>query len=159
MDRFNRSSARLCLPTFDSDVLVRLMAKLVSIEAAHIPDEYGTSLYIRPTMIGTGDSLGIHRATSATLFIICAPMFSYFAPKTNPAPEMNDLQREDPPWPAHPIALHASMAAVRSWPGGVGNYKLASNYGPTLLHIANVAKEGYAHNLWLFEEGQLTECG
>lgn len=77
MDRFNRSAERLCLPTFDSDILVRLIAKLVAIEASWIPEDYGTSLYIRPTMIGTGDSLGIHKATQATIFVICAPVRSH----------------------------------------------------------------------------------
>ena len=74
MLRFNRSAGRLCLPTIDPDTMVRLIAKLVALESAYIPKDYGTSLYIRPTMIGTGDSLGIHKASGATLFVICAPV-------------------------------------------------------------------------------------
>jgi len=64
-------------------------------------------------------------------------MFSYFAAKPAFNPDMTPLQAEDPDpeWPAQAIGLHASMSAVRAWKNGTGNYKLAGNYAPTLLHI------------------------
>lgn len=78
MKRFRRSAERLCLPVFDPEVMVRLISRLVAYESDWVPTEYGTSLYIRPTIIGTGESLGIHRASGATIFVICAPVFDCF---------------------------------------------------------------------------------
>ncbi|OBT53632.1 branched-chain amino acid aminotransferase [Pseudogymnoascus sp. 24MN13] len=51
MARFNTSSARIALPTFDPEVLTGLIAKLVEHDERFIPNQKGYSLYLRPTMI------------------------------------------------------------------------------------------------------------
>jgi branched-chain amino acid aminotransferase len=53
MARMERSRARVALPGFDTDELLKLIQKLVNIEQRWIPKTKGYSLYVRPTLIGT----------------------------------------------------------------------------------------------------------
>ena len=55
MERMEMSSARVALPPFDTNELLKLIKKLVALDARWIPTVKGHSLYIRPTIIGTRD--------------------------------------------------------------------------------------------------------
>ena len=46
MQRLNKSSARIALPTFDGDALIELIGKLVKTDERFIPREPGYSLYL-----------------------------------------------------------------------------------------------------------------
>ncbi len=49
---------------------------------------------------------------------------------------------------------------MRAFPGGVGNFKCGSNYGPTIYVNIEANKKGAQQVLWLFgEEEYLTEAG
>ncbi|KAI9850225.1 MAG: hypothetical protein M1838_005995 [Thelocarpon superellum] len=142
MARFNNSSARLALPTFDGPALTELIAKFVSLERRFIPSMRGYSLYIRPTMIGTQRTLGVGPPGSALLFVIASPVGPYY------------------PTGFKAISLEATDYAVRAWPGGVGGMKLGANYAPCIVPQLEAARRGFAQNLWLFgEEGYVTEVG
>ena len=56
--RFQNSCERLCIPTIDEEVFVEAVKQLVKVEADWVPNEPGTSLYIRPFVIATDPSLG-----------------------------------------------------------------------------------------------------
>ena len=58
MSRFYKSAKRLALPTFDKKELLETIKEFIKIEERWIPNERGYSLYIRPTMIATQESLG-----------------------------------------------------------------------------------------------------
>lgn len=48
----------------------------------------------------------------------------------------------------------------RAWPGGVGDRKMGSNYGPTIQIQKIASKKGLEQVLWLYgEDHQLTEAG
>ena len=53
MARMNRTAARSSLPTFDGEELISLLKKLVSVDQEWVPHTESSSLYIRPTLIGT----------------------------------------------------------------------------------------------------------
>ena len=55
MKRMETSVGRVALPPFDTSELLKLIQKLVTIDARWIPTVAGHSLYIRPTIIGTRD--------------------------------------------------------------------------------------------------------
>ena len=55
MARLQRSVERLALPPFSGEALVTLIKKLVVVDKRWIPTALDTSLYIRPTIIGTRD--------------------------------------------------------------------------------------------------------
>ncbi len=134
MARMNRSSARIALPTFDSEAMIRLIAQFVKMEERHIPSQRGYSLYIRPTMIGTQRTLGVGPPGSALFYVIASPVGPYY------------------PTGFKAISLEATTYAVRAWPGGVGNAKLGANYAPCIVPQMQAAARGLHQNLWLFED-------
>lgn len=142
MQRLNKSSARIALPTFDGDALIELIGKLVKTDERFIPREPGYSLYLRPTIIGTQRTLGVGPPGSALLFVIASPVGPYY------------------PTGFKAVSLEATDYAVRAWPGGVGDKKLGANYAPCIVPQMAAASRGFHQNLWLFgEEEYVTEVG
>ena len=162
MARFNKSCARIALPTFSQEALIDLLKKFLSIEKRFIPSykpppfpqrlprmikltgssARGYSLYLRPTMIGTQRTLGVGPPGSALLFVIACPVGPYY------------------PTGFKAVSLEATDYAVRAWPGGVGDMKLGANYAPCIVPQMEAAKRGFHQNLWLFGEEQfVTEVG
>ncbi|KIJ45492.1 hypothetical protein M422DRAFT_29629 [Sphaerobolus stellatus SS14] len=142
MKRMNTSAQRLALPTFNGDALLELIKTLVKIDRHWIPQLPGYSLYVRPTMMGTQAALGVSAPNEALLFVICSPVGPYYAGGFKP------------------VALHASTEWVRAFPGGTGGFKLGANYAPGVVPQLEVAKQGFAQNLWLHgPEHYLTEVG
>ncbi|XP_070943478.1 branched-chain-amino-acid aminotransferase, mitochondrial isoform X2 [Macaca nemestrina] len=134
MDRMLRSALRLCLPSFDKLELLECIRRLIEVDKAWVPDAAGTSLY---------PSLGVAQPTSALLFVILCPVGAYF-----------------PGGSVTPVSLLADPTFIRAWVGGVGNYKLGGNYGPTVLVQQEARKQGCEQVLWLYgPDHQLTEVG
>lgn len=99
-------------------------------------------MYIRPTLIGTRPALGVAASSHALLFVIMSPSGPYF------------------PTGFKPITLLAETDAVRSWPGGTGEFKLGVNYAPCFKPQREAAKKGYQQILWVLgEERKVTEVG
>lgn len=143
MHRMNITAQRSGLPSFDGDELIKCMARLIAIDAEWVPHIEAASLYIRPTLIGIDPTLGVASSDSALLYTILTPVGTYFDKSKSGA-----------------VSLLADPRFVRAWPGGVGDRKMGSNYGPT-IQIQKVASEkGLAQVLWLYgEEHQITEAG
>ena len=142
MKRMNGSSARIALPTFEGEALIKLIGEMCKLDERFIPSEKGYSLYLRPTMIGTQRTLGVGPPGSALLYVIASPVGPYY------------------PTGFKAISLEATDYAVRAWPGGVGDKKLGANYAPCIVPQLKAAKKGLHQNLWLFgEEEFITEVG
>lgn len=143
MARMNASAARSGLPTFEAKEFIKCMTHLVSIDQEWVPHTEAASLYLRPTLIGIEPTLGVASSDSALLYTILSPVGSYFKAGSSGA-----------------VSLLADPNYTRSWPGGVGDRKMGSNYAPT-IHIQNEAtKQGLQQVLWLYgDDHQLTEVG
>ncbi|CAL1278524.1 unnamed protein product [Larinioides sclopetarius] len=143
MKRLLTSAERASLPSFDWEELLKCTKKLISVDHRCVPGDGKSSLYIRPTYIGTESSLGVSPAKSALLYVVTCPSGPYF--KT-------DLTQ--------PVSLLADPKYVRACPGGAGAYKFASNYAPT-LYVQKLAEEqGLDQALWLYgEDHQICEVG
>jgi branched-chain amino acid aminotransferase len=142
MARLNKSSARIALPTFDGDAVIKLIGQLCKLDQRFIPSTRGYSLYIRPTMIGTQRTLGVGPPGSALLYVIASPVGPYY------------------PTGFKAVSLEATDYAVRAWPGGVGDKKLGANYAPCIVPQMQAATRGFHQNLWLFgPEEYITEVG
>jgi branched-chain amino acid aminotransferase len=142
MARLSKSSERSTLPAFDKEEFLKCLKKLVSVEKDWIPKSTTASLYIRPTFIGTEPTLGVNSSSSALLYILTSPTGPYF------------------PTGFKPVNLLADAKYVRAFPGGVGNVKVGSNYGPTIYVSIEAQKKGCQQVLWLFDkEEYLTEAG
>ncbi|KAI9346304.1 aminotransferase [Pilaira anomala] len=142
MARMNRSTARIALPSFDGDELIKIIGEYLKTDDRWIPEGKGYSLYLRPTMIGTQEVLGVNPPTKALLFVIGCPVGPYYKTGFNA------------------VRLLATTEYVRAWPRGTGEAKIGGNYAPGLLPQRLAAQKGYQQNLWLFgEEHSLTEVG
>lgn len=142
MARFNKSVARIALPTFAPTALIDLISEFCKVESRFIPDQRGYSLYLRPTMIGTQKTIGVGPPGSALLYLIASPVGPYY------------------PTGFKAVSLEATDYAVRAWPGGVGDSKIGANYAPCIVPQREAMSRGFQQNLWLFgEEEYVTEVG
>ena len=77
--RLRRSAELLCLPVPEAGQLENMLRELVARCRDWCPDQPG-SLYVRPTLIGTLDSIGAAAgpSTEACLYILLSPVGDYF---------------------------------------------------------------------------------
>ncbi|GAA5952119.1 hypothetical protein JCM3765_005201 [Sporobolomyces pararoseus] len=142
MERMTNSARRLAFPDFTGENLEVLIKKLVEVDSKWIPTDPGTSLYIRPTMIGTQAGLGVGASTDVLLFVIASPVGPYYSTGYKP------------------VKLLATTKYVRAAPGGTGSYKLGANYAGGVVPQMEAAAQGYQQILWLLgSEHTLTEAG
>lgn len=78
--RMQRSAASLRLPIPDADMLAGMVTNLVAAQIEDIPAP-PSSLYLRPTLVGTLENIGAAAAPSneATLFVLASPVGDYFS--------------------------------------------------------------------------------
>jgi branched-chain amino acid aminotransferase len=144
MARMNASARRSGLPTFEAREFIKCLKRLISIDQEWVPHTEAASLYIRPTLIGIEPTLGVASSDSALLYTILSPVGGYFKPGAS----------------AMGISLLADPQYVRAWPGGVGDRKVGSNYGPTIQIQKEATAQGINQILWLYgEDRQVTEAG
>src|SRR5690625_1023537 len=70
MRRLNRSCDRMCMPQIDENFALDALKQLLTIDKDWIPNEEGTSLYIRPFMIATEPNLGVSASKTYQFIII-----------------------------------------------------------------------------------------
>lgn len=77
--RMQKSAASLRLPVPDADLLAGMVTDLVARHAGDIPAP-PSSLYLRPTLIGTLPNIGAAASpsTEAILFVLASPVGDYF---------------------------------------------------------------------------------
>lgn len=144
MARMNASARRSGLPTFEAREFIKCLKRLITIDQEWVPHTEAASLYIRPTLIGIEPTLGVASSDSALLYTILSPVGGYFKPGASAAG----------------ISLLADPQYVRAWPGGVGDRKVGSNYGPTIQIQKEATAQGVNQVLWLYgEDQQVTEAG
>ncbi|EEZ98004.1 branched-chain-amino-acid aminotransferase, cytosolic [Tribolium castaneum] len=142
MRRMNLSAQRAGLPTFDGEELTKCMNRLIQVDQEWVPHSEGSSLYIRPTLIGIDGTLGVAQSESALLFTILCPVGNYFSGGSES------------------VSLLADPQYTRAWPGGVGDRKMGSNYGPTIRVQSTANSKGRQQVLWLYgPDHQVTEVG
>lgn len=113
--RLQRSAERLRMPQISTDKFIEAVKQVVKANEEFIPP-YGTgaTLYIRPLLIGTGDTIGVHPAEEYTFTIFCMPVGAYF--KGGLAPTNFLVSGYD-----------------RAAPNGTGAAKVGGNYASSLL--------------------------
>ncbi|WP_071395195.1 branched-chain amino acid aminotransferase [Bacillus tuaregi] len=131
MQRLNQSNDRLCIPKIDEELALQALKELITIDRDWIPQAEGTSLYIRPFIISTEPTLGVHPANNYKFMIIMSPVGSYYQEGI------------------HPVKIAVENQYVRAVAGGTGQAKTAGNYASS-LKAQEVAEElGYSQVLWL----------
>lgn len=131
IERLNRSNDRMCIPQVDKDFALKAIQKLVEVDQEWIPNEPGTSLYIRPFIFSTQPYLGVAASEEYTFVIILSPVGAYYKEGINP------------------VKIAVEDTYVRTVAGGTGEAKTAGNYASSLKAQENTEKEGFAQVLWL----------
>jgi branched-chain amino acid aminotransferase len=129
--RMYSSALRMCMVPFPEESFLEAIKTLVNLEKRWIPKAPGTSLYIRPALLGLGAALGVHPAPEYMFFIILTPVAAYFKGGFNP------------------VSLYVEDYYVRAALGGVGNAKTGGNYAASLMAGAKAEEKGFSQVLWL----------
>ena len=129
--RINSSCDRMCIPQIPEEDFVSAVEQLVRLEADWVPSAPGTSLYIRPFIIATTPSLGVHAAHDYIFAIITCPVGAYYAEGINP------------------VKIYVESEDVRAVRGGTGYTKCGGNYAASIRAGERAEEQGYAQVLWL----------
>ena len=129
--RLNDSCERLCIPAIPEELALEGIRALVKVEQDWVPNEPGTSLYIRPFIIATDASLGVHASHSYLFCVICCPVGAYYAEGINP------------------VRIYVENEDVRAVRGGTGYTKCGGNYAASIRAGERAEEQGYAQVLWL----------
>ena len=138
--RFNASAERMQMPQIPEDIFMEGMRLLVELDKNWIPGKGDHSLYIRPFMFSSDETIGVKPSERYKFMIILSPTGPYYSA---------------------PMRIYVEEQYVRAVPGGVGYAKAAGNYGAAMFATAEARKKGYDQVLWTdaFEHKYVQECG
>ncbi len=129
--RMNQSCERMSLPQVPEDLALAGIIELVRLEQDWVPHEEGTSLYIRPFVIGVDPALGVHSSHHCQYIVIVCPVGAYY------------------PEGLAPTKIYVEQRDVRAVRGGTGMAKTGGNYAASLRAGTIAEERGYTQVLWL----------
>lgn len=122
--RFNQSAETMCMPSIPVELQVEAMLRILDVDRKYYPSNPDSSMYIRPFMFGTEDSLGVKPSSTQIYCVFLSPSGPYYPGGLSKA-----------------IRLLVTTRFHRAAPGGTGTAKCAGNYGASL----QAARQAYAH--------------
>ncbi|RYZ52784.1 MAG: branched-chain amino acid aminotransferase, partial [Proteobacteria bacterium] len=129
--RMCEGADRLTLPQPSREIFIKGLKELLQLDQRWVPPAVGSSLYIRPTLIGSEGFLGLRPAMEALFFIILSPVGSYYAEGNKP------------------VKIWLETTDVRAPIGGLGAVKAGANYAASLRASVSAKKKGCSQVLWL----------
>lgn len=143
LERMNISADRLCMPQIDRDFVFKTLCELIKLERDWVPSKAGTSLYIRPTMIGLDPIIKVKSSENFLFFVILSPVGPYFSSGATTSKIMVEENY------------------VRAAKGGMGFAKTGGNYASSIKAGAEAAQKGFDQVLWLdaIERKYIEEVG
>jgi len=142
--RMQASSRAIMMAEFPVEKFEEAVRKVILLNQRFIPPyESGSSLYVRPLLIGTGAQVGVKPSEEYLFIMFVSPVGPYF--KTGFKPSKVCIMRE----------------YDRAAPKGTGNVKVGGNYAASLVAGQKAQAGGYAAVLYLDpkEKQYLDECG
>lgn len=142
--RMQASSRGIMMAELPVEIFEEAVRKAVKLNERFIPPyESGSSLYIRPLLIGTGAQVGVKPADEYMFVVFVTPVGPYFKGgfKTSPVCIMRNYDR--------------------AAPHGTGTIKVGGNYAASMVAGDKARKGGYAAVLYLDpqEKKYIDECG
>lgn len=142
--RMQASSRGIMMAELPVEIFKKAVRKAVKLNERFIPPyESGSSLYIRPLLIGMGAQVGVKPADEYLFLVFVTPVGPYFKGGFKPAPVciMRDYDR--------------------AAPHGTGTIKVGGNYAASMVAGNKAQKDGYAAVLYLDpkEKKFIDECG
>lgn len=132
--RLNRSATRLRMPLVPEDMFIDAVKAVVKANKDFVPP-YGTgaTLYIRPLLIGVGDTIGVKPAAEFIFTVFCMPVGPYFKGGLTPT---------------NFIVSDYDRAA----PNGTGAAKVGGNYAASLLPGEEAHEKNFSDCIYLDPE-------
>jgi branched-chain amino acid aminotransferase len=129
--RMQKTCEKILMPEVPVDKFVDACVQVVKANEEYVPP-YGTgaSLYIRPFMFGTGNTIGVNPAPEYIFCVFCMPVGAYFKGGMTPV---------------NFITTDYDRAA----PMGTGAAKVGGNYAASLQPHKEAAEAGYADCIYL----------
>lgn len=128
--RLGESAKRMCLPHVPVADFLRAVFALTRVDERFVPHADGTSLYLRPTLMGTEAFLGVRPSLAAEFFVIASPVGAYWQGGRRP------------------LRIWVETDLVRAAPGGSGAAKFGGNYAASLLAAERAKARGFDQVLW-----------
>jgi branched-chain amino acid aminotransferase len=125
--RMRASAARLVMQAPSVSDFLKAVKTVVQTNSRWVPNYNKGSLYVRPTLIGSGPVLGVNPAQEYTFFVFVCPVGKYMGGDR----------------------LTVSSAVHRAAPRGIGAAKAAGNYAASLLPHEIAHEQGYTDALYL----------
>ncbi|MBC8146397.1 MAG: branched-chain amino acid aminotransferase [Bacteroidetes bacterium] len=142
--RMQRSAAGIMMQEVPSELFLKAITKVIKLNEKFVPPHgFGSALYIRPLLFGSGASVGVKPADEYCFMVFVTPVGPYFKEGFNPVPVQ--IQRD----------------YDRAAPKGTGNIKVGGNYAASLKSMSRAKDEGFATVLYLdaHEQKFIDECG
>ncbi len=138
--RFNISAERMMMTTVPEELFIEGMRRLIDLDRDWIPMKSDYSLYIRPFMFATDDTIGVHASEKYKFMILLSPTGPYYSA---------------------PMRIYVEDKFTRAARGGVGFAKAAGNYGGSMMATAVAKKRGFDQVLWMdaYEHKYVQEIG
>ncbi|MCE2707645.1 MAG: branched-chain amino acid aminotransferase [Bacteroidota bacterium] len=125
--RLNESAKRMCMPQLPEEVFLEGLKKLLDLDRDWVPQEKGSSLYIRPFMFAMDNYIGVKPSENYRFMIFTCPVGAYYS---------------------KPVSVKVETTYTRAVEGGTGEAKAAGNYAASLYPALLAQKEGYDQLLW-----------
>ena len=140
LERLNKSASRMCMEEVPEELFEKALDSLIALDKDWVPSIEGGSLYIRPFMFATDESVGIKPGDRFKFMIFACPVATYYSA---------------------PVKVLITDKYVRAVKGGVGAAKAAGNYAATMYPVKLARAEGYDQILWTdpFEFRWVQEIG
>ena len=140
ISRFNHSAEILCMPEMPEDLFREGMTRLIDVERKWCPSIPESSLYVRPFMFGTQDTLGVKSSNSYIFCIMLSPSGPYY-----------------PGGFSKPVKLLITQKFHRAVSGGTGTAKCGGNYASSLRAADYAHSHGASQVLYLDASNQFIE--
>jgi branched-chain amino acid aminotransferase len=125
--RLNKSADRMQMPQLDVDATFLAIKEFVSLQKNWVPDRRHGSMYVRPFMLATDDTLRATPSIKYTFMVIACPVGFYYD---------------------HPLKIKLERNFRRAATGGVGYAKAAGNYGASFKPNYAAKALGYDQLIW-----------
>lgn len=125
--RLLRSLDRMCMPAISEDMFISSLSALIKTDAAWVPADEGSSLYIRPLVFASESKLGVKVSDEYKFVVMTSPVGPYFT---------------------KPVKVKVEETYVRAAEGGTGFAKCAGNYGGAFYPTQLARQQGFDQVLW-----------
>jgi branched-chain amino acid aminotransferase len=125
--RFNRSLKRMCMAEIPYEIFEEGMRQLVALDKNWVPEQEGSSLYIRPFMYASEARFGVKPSDEYRFIIFTGPVGPLFS---------------------RPVKMKVEREFIRAAKGGTGSTKCGGNYGGVMYPTKLAREEGYDNVIW-----------